>query len=473
MSRGRLIKGLSFSAFREFRRGRLIAACILTALQQPCRSQEDAIPQEPAWGDQAPMGASGNSDATAQPSTESETDSSQGSASPGDTSSDSPVGVPDEANFSLPNFRNYGQSFFERDGLKFRIGPVHLRLGLMMAEEYNDNIFGSPIPTPDLITRIGPEFRLGMGDFQSKEEDYLALDYKPQFLYYLDTKENNQVNQNLLISGQGTFSRYSTEVMLTYISSSSPNATQSGGENYSTLDFEWQNRYMFAPKTFTALNFGALLQEGSAENSYQTLSVSPQLGYEYSPKTTVFVAPAAGVAYIGEGGSQAFQALSIGFQYNNLRKLQFNGTAGIQARQFRGLNATGAQNFTTPVFDFNLIWQWRENTVFRASLVRNVQISDVVRGLTYTGTEGTIGFGTKLLGKVNFSLELSYQMLDYQGDPPLGRTEYFAVVSPSLGYSFTNGLEISLYYVRQQRTSEIESYEYLQNIYGVRVNYQF
>ncbi|HEY5792394.1 MAG TPA: hypothetical protein VIS74_03790, partial [Chthoniobacterales bacterium] len=292
------------------------------------------------------------------------------------------VGVPNRNNFFLPDFDSYGQSFFEREGLKFRAGPVHFRMSLGVGLEYNDNIFGSYLdPVSDTIAHVTPSFQFGIGDFNAKAEEYLLLKYRPSFDYYQSQTQQNRVNQNLEITGQTTFSRYSTALDLNFQTNSSPNATQSGGQEYSTLNFNWDNRYYLGSKTFARALVGANIQQSENDNNYQTFSISPQVGYEYSPKTTLFFGPYAGISYVGNGGSQTFQGLTVGINYSNLRKLKFSGTFGVQARQYDGQDTTGASNFITPVFNLGMTYDATETTSLRLMLLRDVQLSDVQRGL--------------------------------------------------------------------------------------------
>jgi hypothetical protein len=389
------------------------------------------------------------------------------------------VGVPG-GNFNLPSFNFYGKPFFERQGLRFRIGPVHLRMSLSLAEEYNTNILGSHTdPLSDYITHISPQFLVGMGDFRAQAEDYLLLQYRPSFDYYLEHSDRNRVNETLDFSARATFSRYTTKAELSYLNSNTPSATQSGGQNYQTMEFNWDNSYYLGAKTFARAILDALDQQSENDNDYQTISLAPQLGYEYSPKTTFFAGPYAGIAYIGQGGSQTFQGVTAGFVWSNLRKLKFEGMGGVQARQFHGLNTTGATNFMTPIFDFTLTWQARENTALSLELLRNVQISDLLRGLTYTNTQLNLGLSQKLFQRVTLNLATSYQILDYQGSSSdlsgvQGRSENYIVFNASLAYNFWRDLmSVSVFYRYQERTSNLEIYNYTITAYGIGFTYAF
>jgi hypothetical protein len=391
------------------------------------------------------------------------------------------VGVPSPTNLYLPNFSDYGKPFFERQGLRFRLGPVHFNVSLALGAEYCDNVFiTSENPTPDMIVRASPFFQFGIGDYHARSEDYLLMDYRPSYDYYFGNSGLNRLNQTLDVGGRATFSRYTTAVTLGYVNSNAPNATQSNRQNYQLLNFNWDNSYYLTAKTFARLTLTALGQQYENSDQYITYSASPMLGYEYSPKTTVFFGPYAGIAYIGStdasgsSGTQTFQGVTCGINYSNLRKIKFDGVVGVQARQFNGFNASGASNFMTPIFDFTLTYSPREKTDLVLELVRNVQISDILQGLTYTNNEVQFNIAHHLTDHVTLYLGLDYQYLEYQGQDPDGRTDSYLFASPSISYTFWRELcTLNVYYRCQQRTSSVQTSNYMVNSYGLQFIFQF
>lgn len=406
-------------------------------------------------------------------------------SSPGeDATEPAELGVPQEHNFFLPHFDNDSSTkpFFEREGLRFRAGPVNLRMSLALSSEYDDNLFATNTdPTPDLVQRVSPQFVLGVGDFGERTDDFLRLEYRPEFGYYLENTDQNRVNQYLTAGGQASFSRYTTEVELSYVDANTPSATQTGRQNYQILDFGWDNSYFLTGKTFARLSLSALGQNYEGGEAYTTYTASPLLGYQYSAKTVVYMGPFAGIAYIGgpdsdssTDGTQTFQGITTGFEYDNLRKLKVNGSLGIQSRQFQGSSESGESNFTTPVFDFSANYRYSADTTLLASLSRSVQISDLLQGLTYTVSSFQLSAGHNLSPHFNIALSLTYQYLEYDENSPDGRIDQYAVVSPSVTYTFLRDqCSLSAYYNRQQRTSSIETSSFLVNIYGIRFIYRF
>ena len=400
------------------------------------------------------------------------------------------VGVPQKSNFDLPSFDEYGQPFFERDGLKFRIGPVHISMQLGLVSEYNDNIYASETnAAAAMVVKIQPGIKVGMGDYKDQNEDYLLLNYQPDFVYYMGYSDQDRVDQSLDLSGQATFSRFSTNVDLSYVDTNEPNATQTGRQSYQLFNFNWQNSYLLATKTSAQMGITITNQSYENGDEYTTYSVSPQIGYQFSPKTMFTFGPYAGIAYInsssssfdpntgttsGSNGTQTFQGATVGIIYNNLRKLKFTGVVGVQSRQFHGFNASAASNFTTPIFDFSVQWIISEKSTLNLEFARNVQISDFIEGLTYTNDEVNFSINHQLTSHVSLRFGASYQNLDYQGNSSEVRKEQYVSLIPTITYSFwRNQCSLMAYYRRQQRTSTLELNGYIVNTYGVQFNYQF
>lgn len=389
------------------------------------------------------------------------------------TSDEAAMGLPAENNFFLPSVGDAG--WFQREGLKFRVGPVHARITLGTSVEYNSNIFARSVdPESDYVSQITPSITFGTGGWRGEAKNFARLTYTPSFLFYAIHPEENTVNQNLNFAANFELSRYTTDLELGFSRSDQPTATQTGLNQYSTLSASWDNSYLLASKVFARANLGYLLQDYSNSDDYTTYTVSPQLAYALSPRITIFAGPFAGISYVGDNGTQPFQGLSVGVTYDSLSKLSGQFVAGVQARQYDGETFTGAKDFTTPVFNFSLNYEVREQTSLSFSLARDVQISDLERGLTYVNNQADLRLTQRVFGKIDFTLGLTYQLLQYEGDGPDGRNDQYLSVSPQLSYTFwRDQLTFSVYYRRQQVVSEVSARDYNLNAFGTGLTFRF
>jgi hypothetical protein len=429
------------------------------ALETPAGAVEPDPPQESAQ----PTDLAGSSSVTA-------------AASPAEG-----IGVPAERNFFLPDFGDvYGEPFFEWQELSLRLGPVHIDTGLALSTEYTDNLFGSYTnQVKDIISGVSPRFLVGVGDYGAQDEDFLRLDYVPTFNTYSQHPELNRVNQTLGISGRVSFSRFASTLEVSYLNINNPSAVDTGRENYQVLTAESQNTYFVTEKTFAQVVFGAILQSYEGGEEYETYSVSPVLGYSISGKTTLTFGPSAGISYIGstqnsQKGTQTFQGVSVGAIYQYSPKLSAQGALGIQSRQFEGANFSGASNFTTPIYSLTIEYLASEKTTARVEFVRDVQLSDLSQGQTYTNSQAGIELSHAFRENFTFGMGLSYQYIEYQGSSTTDHTDQYVWFNPQLTYAFLRGrCRLSVYYRGQRRTSNIENFNYTINTYGVQISYGF
>ncbi|MGH8046384.1 MAG: outer membrane beta-barrel protein, partial [Chthoniobacterales bacterium] len=333
----------------------------------------------------------------------------------------------------------------------------------------------------DLIASFLPTFMVGMGDFHSKSEDYFSLEYQPYFNFYTDHSYLNRVNQNLEVDGQATFSRYSTSLLLNYINTDQPNAVQNGRSSYQTLNATWQNSYYLTAKVFLRLILGLNNQSYENGDEYQTYSVSPLLGYDITQKLTLTFGPSAGISYIGSSenenssdSTQNFQGVNLGIVYNYSDKLQFDSTLGIQSRQYNGVNQSGASNFTTPVFNISASYAATAKTSFVLQLLRDVQLSDLLQGQTYTNSQVIFTVSHTFSPHFSASMDLNYQYLQYQGSSTNDHVDKYAQFVPRLTYTFwREQCRLSAYYRWQERTSTLQNSNYSVNAYGLQFSYDF
>jgi hypothetical protein len=164
----------------------------------------------------------------------------------------------------------------------------------------------------------------------------------------------------------------------------------------------------------------------------------------------------------------------MGITYSNLSKLSGQFVFGLQSRQFEGENLANAKDFTTPVINFSMNYELREMTSVGLVLSRVVQISDLERGLTYINNQLELRLRQQLFGRVDFNLGLAYQFIEYEGDGPDGRNDQYVAFTPSISYTFwKDQITWSIFYRRQQLTSDNSIRDYEVNALGTGLVFQF
>ncbi len=379
-----------------------------------------------------------------------------------------------EAGYYLPDLANPLDPFFQMDGLKVRIGEVHIRLPVGISSQYDDNIFQSNTDTTsDLITAISPTLLLGIGDYAIRQESFFSLRYTPQFQYFLENSELNTTNELFNADGQYSFRRLTTTGSLSFSRSSNPTSTDQGRRERTRYSFSLGNSYAVGAKTFLEADLGANYQDDGSNIEYTTVTLSPRLAYQFSPKLRLGLGPVLGVVYVSDGGQQTFQGLVLNVNYDTLERFKFSGSLGVQARQFDDDSADN-EDFVTPTFAFGTSYKIGDDGLRIASLdlSRTVGNSSFLRGQSVINNSVRFSYRQPILSRFSFAIALRYQVNEYQGED--GDTDAFVSARPSIGYYFyRDQIELSLFYDRSERTSEIARREFQNNVFGLNLNLQF
>ncbi len=388
---------------------------------------------------------------------------------------DPDLGEPVEDNWNLPYLTSAADPFFQMEGLKIRIGEIHLRFALTTSFSYDDNIYNSNRNrVGDYITRITPSILVGIGDFKEQLDNYFLLSYRPQPEFFASQTQQNTVNEDLSITGQYAFSRLVTTAAFLYRRDSNPNEDEVGRNENSIYDFTLNNSYALTGKTFFETGLSASYRDYERSIDYTTVSMDVGIAYQYSPKTRISLAPYAGITFVDGGGEQPFQGLNLSVSYDTLKRFSMRGSVGVQARQFEGPNPSGQEDYITPTFSLGASYQLGRSTTIDVSLARTVGNSGIVRGQSLITNRAAVGITQRILSKFILSLDARYDILQYQGSGTNDRTDTYLVLRPRLGYEFwREQCEVSLFYERRDRTSELEYREFYSNTFGASFTTRF
>lgn len=384
-------------------------------------------------------------------------------------------GVPEDDNWNLPDFTSGADPFFQMEGLKIRLGELQLRFALNLSFRYDDNIYNLNEPrVEDYITTISPTIIVAIGDFVSRAENYFVLSYSPQPEFFAINSDEDTINEFLNISGQYAFSRLVTSGSFEYSRDSAPTVDQSGRNEVTRLDFELANSYAIGAKTFLEFTIAVQNTDYVRSTDYTTVSANLAIAYQTSPKTRVTLGPLAGITYVDGGGEQPFQGVNLSLTYDTFKKLSFTGYLGVQARQFRGPNPSGQEDFISPVFGIAANYSPTSTTSMTLDVSRSVQNSGLVNGQSVIVNSVDWRLQQIFLSRFTYGLTLGYSALQYQGTGLNDRTDNSVRVGTSIGYTFwKESCTVSISYSYGQRISEIESREYYGNTIGTSIAIKF
>ncbi len=380
--------------------------------------------------------------------------------------------VTSDVGYYLPDLSNPLDPIFQVQGLKLRFGELHLRIPISLGTQYDDNIFQSNTNRQaDIVSTFSPTLLLGIGDFRTETEEFFVLRYTPQFQFFAENSDQNTTNESLNFAGQYAFPRLTTSAVFSYSRNSNPTADTQGRRERINYAFAWENSYALGAKTFAEAVVNASYQDDGNSIDYTTVSISPRIAYQFSPKLRLNLGPSFGTTLVSDGGTQTFQSLILGIDFNTLKKFTFRGSFGLQARQFEE-DSGGDQNLVTPTLSVGTSYLIRPGNAITLDLARTVGNSAFTRGQSQITNSVRVNYTQRLLTRFAFSLALRYQVQEFQNSNQDDLT--FVSARPSLGYTFLREqVSLSVFYERAQRTSDTPSREFDNNTLGLNLGLQF
>ncbi len=372
----------------------------------------------------------------------------------------------------FPDLTNPLDPVFQAQGLKVRLGELHLRIPIGLGLQYDDNIFQSKTNRQaDIISTFSPTLLLGVGDFRTQTEEFFVLRYTPQFQFFAENSAQNTTNESLDFAGQYAFPRLTTSTVFSYSRNSNPTADTQGRAERINYAFAWENSYALGAKTFAEAVLNAFYQDDGNSIDYTTVSLSPRIAYQFSEKLRFNLGPAFGTTFVSDGSTQTFQSLILGIDYNTLKKFTFRGSFGIQARQFEE-ESSESDDLVTPTLSVGTSYLIRPSNAVTLDLARTVGNSSTRSGQSQITNSVRVNYTQRVLTRFVFSLDLRYELREFEADNRDDDT--FILARPSLAYTFfREQVTLSVFYERAQRMSETPSLEFDNNTLGLNISLQF
>ena len=400
-------------------------------------------------------------------------------AEPGPTSSESPVPA---GEISRPSHEVQVEANGNPVNENFR--RFRYNVGVTVREVYDDNInISSSNRVSDSFTVIEPAIHLGFGD-SAGGFNYVTFDYIASAYFFADQTQRNTVEHIIHLAAQHDFGHL--------ILGLSQDVRILGGTSISSLSNTTgvqANTDVGAPSRVniytTTLNgtydlTGKLFLSGQASyaiSDYETL-ISSQvasgniyINYVYSPKLVIGLGATGGVnSSDGPTSNETFEQMNVRTNYIVSGKISLSLSAGLEFRQF------GDGDSITPVYEIAGTYRPFENTIITVAGSRRTNSSASLAGQDYSETTISLTFGQRLFSRVNLTLGVGYQNLDYlsatTGASTARNDDYF-YMEPSIDVDITRYWSIGCYYLYRQDSSTLALFSFYDNQFGVRTSLTF
>jgi hypothetical protein len=457
----------------SFRRGFPLLAMVLMAIQTAGTEAQTAAPAEALPLREGPGGhiepdhLPGNTTAPA----------------PGDFAAPEPLPAADEPEIATPP---------EEDPEEVASTPRRFRYAITVEVRgvYDDNVTLSrgAERRDDFYTAFMPQLTAGIGDVDTRQENYIALNYTPTALFYVDNSDFNTIEQVGRLEAQWRIRRVALRLTQDFASVQSSNlnvADPDGGfANQANLDIGGRRRVTrYATRLDasaeltgkTSLRLGASYSVDDPEGliGSDTLTATAAVDYRYGPKLSLGLGVSGGKQYVEEPSPDTtFQQVNLRGTYELTGKMRATGSAGVEFRE----SEDGMQQNISPVFAFGLAYAPFDGTQVDISATRRTLNSASAIGQDFTSTQLTVTARQRFLQRIFVNLSAGIQEQTYFSTftgVSTDRDDNYYFIAGGIDVRFTEFWFAGVFFTHRENQSSLDVYSFDSNQYGIRTTLTF
>ena len=346
-------------------------------------------------------------------------------------------------------------------GLQFRS-----RLGIA----YDDNIFISNTNrVGDTILTITGAVSLVVGDWRSRSDNFLVADYEASGIFYFENPDQDSFNQVASLIGQYRIQRLTMQLRSQYMYLTGAVRDVGDLAARSLINDSLRLVYDVSEKTaLTAEGFADLALYQKFFNSYE---YGAKAGAEYQILQKIRIGPQAVIGFLNVTDSpfQVYEQIRARATYNATGKISFEGSAGVEFRQFSSESQT--------YFVFSLAANYRpfDGTTITLQGYRNIYGSAAFEGQDFIATGVEFSFTQRFFQLFYLSVATGYENDDYIAvaeNSQAGRVDNFVYIRPALAFAFTKWTSFSVFYEFRKNFSNESEFTFYDNRVGAALAFQ-
>ena len=357
-------------------------------------------------------------------------------------------------------------------------------VGVTVREVYDDNINISSFQRiSDTYTVIEPGIHLGFGD-SAGGFNYLTFDYIASVYFFAEQTERDTVEHLIRLAAQHDFGhlvlglnqevRILDGTNLNTLSNTTgvqANTDVGGPSRENTYTTTVNATYDLTGKLFLSAQISYAMYDYETLISSRQASANLFINYVYSSKLVIGLGATGGVnSSDGPASDETFEQMNVRANYIVSGKISLSLSTGLEFRQF------GGGNSISPVYEIAGTYRPFENTAITIAGSRRTVSSASLAGQDYSDTNISLTFSQRLFSRLNLSLGVGYQNLDYlsatNGASTARNDDYF-YIEPSIDLDITRYWSIGCYYLYRQDSSTLALFSFYDNQFGVRTSLTF
>ena len=364
------------------------------------------------------------------------------------------------------------------------------RLSLDLRGVYDDNVTLAPRGNrrEDFYTAIMPEITAGIGDVDTRQENFVALHYAPSAFIFFDNSDFTTVEQIGRLEAQWRIRRIALALSQSLQSVQSSNlnvANAEGGfSNQINLDIGGRRRINtyttrvsaaaeLSGKTSLRLGVDYSITDPEGLIGSQILAGTVGLDYRFRSKLTMGLALSAGKQFVEDPNPDTtFEQINLRANYEVTGKISATGSAGVE---FRHAEHDGRNN-ASPIFRLGVAYAPFDGTQFDLSATRRTMNSASAFGQDFTSTQVVVSARQRLLRRFFLSFAAGFQNQTYFSTATgvrSDREDNYYFIAPGIDVRITEFWFVGAFYTRRTNDSSLPFYTFDDNQYGIRTSLRF
>ena len=336
---------------------------------------------------------------------------------------------------------------------------------------YDDNIFISNTNrVADTILTVTGGISLIYGDWRSRSENFLVADYEGSGIFYFENPDQNSFDQIATLMGQYRIQRLMMQLRSQYLYLTGAERDIGDLATRNLINNSLRLSYDLSEKTaITAEGFANIATYQTFFNSYE---FGTKVGADYKILQKVRVGPEIVVGFLNVVDSpfQVYEQIRARATYDTTAKLSFEGSAGMEFRQFDSENRT--------YFVFSLAGNYRPfaGTAVTLRGYRRLYGSAALEGQDFIATGVELVLTQRFFQRIYLSVASGYENDEYIGIEPgvdAGRVDNYVFVRPAIAFAFTKWVSISAFYEFRNNFSNDDEFAFSNNRVGGAIAFQF
>lgn len=334
---------------------------------------------------------------------------------------------------------------------------------------YDDNIFITPThESHDVLTNLIAGAGLTLGDYTTKQNNYLVSDYTGIGEFFGHYSAQNAYEQKASLAGQLLFGHVTVKADFSFEDLAEENIDIGARARSQFYLGHASARYDISDKTYLEATAEITVSDYDLYLNSNDERGGVAFGYRPDPSVTMGMGATAGVLHVEASPSQTYQEILASAQVDLTDKLTATASGGWETRQ-TAVNAS----LDTPVLDLTADYKPIEGLDLSLSAYRRIENSAYFAGSDFISTGVSAAAQYALSARFTLMLSGGYVNCDYQDVTSAGdvsRTDNYSFVRPGFRYIASPYWNLELYYIYRKNQSTLSNYSFTDTQVGADVN---